>query len=42
MRVASAAETSMSGHSDGPITIHKVKDKGDTREFVELAFRLNR
>ena len=32
----------MSGHSDGPITIHPVKDKNDTREFVELAFRLNR
>ncbi|WP_439568836.1 N-acetyltransferase [Sphingopyxis sp.] len=32
----------MSGQSDGPITIHPVKDKGDTREFVELAFRLNR
>lgn len=32
----------MSGHSDGPITIHPVKDKGDLREFVELAYRLNR
>lgn len=32
----------MSGHSDGPITIHPVKDKSDKREFVELAFRLNR
>ena len=32
----------MSGQSDGPITIHPVKDKNDTREFVELAFRLNR
>lgn len=32
----------MSGHSQGPITIHPVKDKADTREFVELAFRLNR
>ena len=32
----------MSGHSDGPITIHPVKDKNDIREFVELAFRLNR
>jgi GNAT superfamily N-acetyltransferase len=32
----------MSGHSDGPITIHPVKNKNDTREFVELAFRLNR
>ena len=32
----------MSGHSDGPITIHPVKNKGDKREFVELAFRLNR
>lgn len=32
----------MSGHSDGPITIHPVKDKSEKREFVELAFRLNR
>ncbi len=32
----------MSGYSDGPITIHPVKDKNDKREFVELAFRLNR
>ena len=32
----------MSGHSDGPVTIHPVKDKADRREFVELAFRLNR
>ncbi len=32
----------MSGQSDGPITIHPVKDKNDKREFVELAFRLNR
>lgn len=32
----------MSGHSEGPITIHTVKTKADTREFVELAFRLNR
>lgn len=32
----------MSGYSDGPITIHPVKDKSDRREFVELAFRLNR
>ncbi len=32
----------MSGHSDGPITILPVKDKNDLREFVELAFRLNR
>jgi GNAT superfamily N-acetyltransferase len=32
----------MSGHSQGPITIHPVQDKGATREFVELAFRLNR
>lgn len=32
----------MSGHSDGPITIHPVKDKADLREFVELAYRLNR
>lgn len=32
----------MSGHWDGAITIHPVKDKNDTREFVELAFRLNR
>ena len=32
----------MSGHSQGPITIHPVKNKADTREFVELAYRLNR
>ena len=32
----------MSGHSDGPITIVPVKDKNDLREFVELAYRLNR
>lgn len=32
----------MSGHSQGPITIHPVQDKAATREFVELAFRLNR
>lgn len=32
----------MSGHSDSPITIHPVKNMNDRREFVELAFRLNR
>jgi hypothetical protein len=32
----------MSGHSGAPVTIHPVKDKNDLREFVELAFRLNR
>ena len=32
----------MSGHSHGPITIHPVKNKSDLREFVELAYRLNR
>ncbi|ALH79939.1 hypothetical protein [Sphingopyxis macrogoltabida] len=32
----------MSGHSQGPVTIHPVKSKADLREFVELAFRLNR
>jgi GNAT superfamily N-acetyltransferase len=32
----------MSGHSHGPITIHPVKTKSDLREFVELAYRLNR
>ena len=32
----------MSAHNEGPITIHPVKDKADLREFVELAFRLNR
>src|SRR3546814_18512834 len=32
----------MSGHSRGPITIHPVKNKADLREFVELAYRLNR
>lgn len=32
----------MSAHHDGPVTIHPVKDKADLREFVELAFRLNR
>lgn len=32
----------MAAHSEGPITIHPVKDKADKREFVELAYRLNR
>lgn len=32
----------MTAHNEGPITIHPVKDKADKREFVELAFRLNR
>ena len=32
----------MSAHHEGPVTIHPVKDKNDLREFVELAFRLNR
>jgi hypothetical protein len=32
----------MAAHSQGPITIHPVQDKADRREFVELAFRLNR
>lgn len=32
----------MSAHHDGPVTIHPVKDKADLREFVELAYRLNR
>jgi len=32
----------MSAHDEGPVTIHPVKDKNDLREFVELAFRLNR
>lgn len=32
----------MSGHSDGPISIHPVTDKAGKREFIELAFRLNR
>src|SRR3546814_11157793 len=32
----------MSGHSRGPITIHPVKNKAELREFVELAYRLNR
>lgn len=32
----------MTAHNEGPISIHPVKDKADKREFVELAFRLNR
>ncbi len=32
----------MAAHEEGPITIHPVKTKADKREFVELAFRLNR
>ncbi|AMG73395.1 hypothetical protein [Sphingopyxis granuli] len=32
----------MSAHPAGPITIHPVEGKHDKREFVELAFRLNR
>ena len=32
----------MTAHEEGPITIHAVKDKADKREFVELAYRLNR
>lgn len=32
----------MTAHNEGPITIHPVKGKADKREFVELAFRLNR
>lgn len=32
----------MTAHSQGPITIHPVKDKADVREFVELVYRLNR
>ena len=32
----------MAAHSQGPVSIHPVKDKADKREFVELAFRLNR
>ena len=32
----------MSAHNEGPVTIHPVRDKNDLREFVELAFRLNR
>jgi len=32
----------MTAHNEGPITIHVVKDKADKREFIELAFRLNR
>lgn len=32
----------MTAHNQGPITIHQVKDKAGKREFVELAFRLNR
>lgn len=32
----------MAAHSQGPVSIHPVKDKADKREFVELPFRLNR
>lgn len=32
----------MTAHSEGPITIHPVTSKADLREFVELAYRLNR
>ncbi|MGH6649926.1 MAG: N-acetyltransferase [Sphingopyxis sp.] len=32
----------MAAHHQGPVTIHPVKTKADTREFVELAYRLNR
>lgn len=32
----------MAAHSQGPVSIHPVQDKADKREFVELAFRLNR
>ena len=32
----------MSAHNEGPVTVHPVKNKDDLREFVELAFRLNR
>lgn len=32
----------MSAHNEGPVTIHPVKNKDELREFVELAFRLNR
>ncbi|GAA0863369.1 hypothetical protein GCM10009115_13720 [Sphingopyxis soli] len=32
----------MSAHNEGPLTLHPVKTKADRREFVELAYRLNR
>lgn len=32
----------MAAHNQGPISIHPVTDKAAKREFVELAFRLNR
>ncbi len=32
----------MAAHSQGPVTILPVQTKADKREFVELAFRLNR
>ena len=32
----------MTAHNEGPITIHPVRDKAEKREFVELAYRLNR
>lgn len=32
----------MSAHNEGTLTLHPVQDKADRREFVELAFRLNR
>src|SRR3546814_8717981 len=32
----------MAAHTQGPVTILPVQTKADKREFVELAFRLNR
>ena len=32
----------MAAHHEGPVTIHPVLSKADRREFVELAYRLNR
>lgn len=32
----------MSAHNEGPLTLYPVKTKADRREFVELAYRLNR
>ena len=32
----------MTAHNEGPITIHPVQGKAEKREFVELAYRLNR
>src|SRR3546814_960081 len=39
---APARKPEMAAHTQGPVTILPVQTKADKREFVELAFRLNR